>query len=310
VRIETFKKLIKVRSDSRVFQKPSTQSPKSLQAMLKQRHMKKLQIFIWLILTLELFGQTIDLPPDSLIKKFHIKAITTYLNDDSVKNVLSNIWKFNDNGELVSNQLFVSEDTTLDIELFFYKNNLLSAHWHIGTWTKYDTVKTIYHYDNQKRIIKETTVAKFNPFNNKSEGFMNSVTYTYLNDSIVMKKYEGNALTSRGSGIDSIIYNKDNTLRLLFNKENDLKILYSYNDEKQLLSEVQTSTSTPDLVFQYNKYVYEKDRLIKEIIGHSIDGKKEKISEQVYYYINDKNGLLMKIERQWTFDTYEYEYYK
>ena len=272
--------------------------------------MKFTLIFIWLTLTLDLFGQTIKLPTDSLIKKFHIKTITTYFNDDSTRHELSNVWKFNDIGRLISNQLFDSEDSTKDIELSFYKSNLLYEIWNIGTWIKFDTVKTTYFYDYQNRKINETTVGKFNPFNCKTNGFKNSVTYTYLNDSVVVKKYVGNALTARGSGIDSIIYNKDKTFRLLINKENDLKILYSYNDKKQLAAEVQMSNSNPDLIFHYNKYFYENGQLIKEIIGHSIDGSKENNSERIYYYTNDRNGLLIKIKRPMTYDTYEYEYYK
>src|SRR5690606_11751221 len=120
---------------------------------------------------------------------------------------------------------------------------------------EYDTIMTTYFYDNENRKIKETVVGEFNPFNGKSNGFTNLVTYTYLNDSIVIKRYEGNGLAARGSGMDSIINNKDKIIRL-FNRENDLKILYSYNDKYQLVSKIQTSIAEPDLIFQYNKYLY------------------------------------------------------
>ena len=272
--------------------------------------MKNLLVFLWLTLTLDLYSQSVELPPDSLINKFHVRTITTYFNDDTTKNELSNVWQFDYNGKIISNQLFDTEDTSLTIELYFYKADLLTEYWSIGTWLKYDTVKTTYLYDKQNRIIKETTKGKFNPFDTKANGFSNSITYTHLNDSTTIKKYDGSARTYRGSGVDSLIYNKDKALKYLFNVSIDLEISYTYNDQKQLLSETTTSISAPYLTYHYNKYSYEKGRLIKEIIGHSINGEEEKKSEQIYNYINDNNGLLKEIKRPLTYDTYKYEYYK
>src|SRR5687768_7418519 len=110
--------------------------------------MKNLLAFILLTLSIEFIGQTFELPPDSLIRKFRVKSITTYWNDDSTKSELSSVYKFNEAGNLISEQLYDNEDSTKDIELFFYKDRLLSEHWHISTWAKFDTIRTTYTYDS------------------------------------------------------------------------------------------------------------------------------------------------------------------
>lgn len=272
--------------------------------------MKYITFFILSTLTIDLFAQSVELPPDSVIKKNRIKTITTYFNDDSIKNELSEVWKFDLYGKLISKQLFNNEDTTLSIDLYFYKGNFLMEYWRIGTWLKYDTVRTVYLYDSNNRMTKEIYSGKFNPFDSKANGFKNCVTYTYINDTIALKKYEGDGLTYRGSGVDSLVYNPNKTLKYLYNVSIDLKISYKYNEQRQLISETQTSISNPNLTFHYNHYFYDKGQLNKEIIGHSMTGEKEKNSEQEYFYINNEKGLITKIQRPLTFDTYKYEYYK
>ncbi|NVO03516.1 MAG: hypothetical protein HXX09_12530 [Bacteroidetes bacterium] len=272
--------------------------------------MKYFTLFILLTLASDLFSQTVEVPPDSLIKRNRIKTITSYFNDESTKDELSEVWKFDLDGKLISRQLFDKEDTTLSMDLNFYKDNVLMETWNIGTWLKYDTVKTIYFYDGKKRVLKTITTGKFNPFNYNANGFKNTFLYLYVNDSVTLKKYEGDGLTARGSGTDSIIYNSDHTKKFLFNEGLNLKIIYKYNEQKQLISETQTTISNPNLIHHYNNYYYDNGQLIKEIIGHSVTGEKEKISEQEHFYINDNKGLISKIQRQRTFDTYKYEYYK
>lgn len=274
-------------------------------------NMKYIAFFILSTLTIDLFAQSFELPPDNVIKKNRIKTITTYFNDDSIKNELSEVWKFDLDGKLISKQLFDNEDTTLSIDLYFYKDNLLMEYWSVGTWTEYDTVKTTYFYDNQNRKIKVNTEGKFNPFNGESNGFINTTSFTYLNDSIVVKKYEGNALTARGSGIDSIIYNKDKTIKYLFNNTNNLKYSYYYNHQKQLLSEILTSIHDPFYIYRYCKYFYENGRLLRETLGlRKSSDEKEEYSETEYYYIYDNKGLFKEIKRPLNFDTYKYEFYE
>ena len=272
--------------------------------------MKYYTLLILSTFSIGLFSQTVEVPPDSLIKKYHIKTITSYFNDDSVKNELSLVWKFDFDGRLISKELFDNEDTTLSIRMFFYKENLLMKDWHIGTWLKYDTVRTTYLYDSNNRRIKETTIGKFNPFDRKANGFKNVVSYSYINDSVTLNKYEGNAQTYRGSGTDSIIFNPNKTIKFIFNQNIDLKIIYKYNERGQLISETQTTISNPNLIYHYNKYFYNKGLLSKETIGHSITGEKEKMHESEYFYISNEKGLFNKIQRPLTFDTYIYEYYK
>ena len=271
--------------------------------------MKYFTLLILSTFSIGLFSQSIEIPPDSLINKYHIKTITSYFNDDSVKSELSIVWKFDFDGRLISKELFDNEDTTLSIQMFFYKENLLIEYWNIGTWLKYDTVRTTYMYDNNNRRIKETSVGKFNPFDNKANGFKNVVSYTYINDSVTLKNYEGSPLTYRGSGTDSIIYNSNKSIKYIFNQNIDLKIIHKYNERRELISEMQTTISNPNLIYHYNNYFYNKGLLSKEIIGHSMTGEKEKISEYEYLYINNDKGLIIKIQRPLTFDTYQYEYY-
>ena len=284
---------------------------KTLQAMLRrQTNMKYITFFILSTLTIDLFAQSVELPPYSIIKINRIKTITTYFNDDSIKNELSEVWKFDLDGKLISKQLFDNEDTTLSIDLYFYKDNLLMEYWRIGTWLKYDTVRTVYLYDRNNRMTKEITTGKFNPFDSKANGFQNSVTYTYINDTITLKKYEGDGRTYRGSGVDSIVYNPEKTLKYLFNVSVDLKISYKYNEQRQLISETQTSISNPKLIYHYNHYFYDNGQIVKEVIGHSMTGEKENNFEREYFYISNDQGLITKIQRPLTFDTYKYEYYK
>lgn len=142
--------------------------------------MRYIAFYILSILTIDLCAQSVELPPDSIIKKNHIKTITSFFNDDSIKNELFVVWKFDVYGNLISRQLFNNGDTTLSMDVYFYKDNLISESWRIGTWLKYDTVRTTYIYDNLNRKIKETTKGKFNPFKGKSNGFINHITYTYF----------------------------------------------------------------------------------------------------------------------------------
>lgn len=273
--------------------------------------MKYFIAFTLLTLTTDLFSQSVVLPPDSLIKKSHIKTITTYFHNDSTgEDELDCIWKYNSEGNLISSQLFDTEDTTLSIDLYFYKANLLMEDWRIGTWSKYDTIKTTYFYDDKNRVTKEVTTGKFNPFDYKANGFKNSITYNYISDTVTLKKYEGSARTHRGSGEDSLIYNSDKTLKYLFNVSIDLKVAYKYNEQKQLVSETQTSISNPNWTSSYNKYFYDKGHLTKEVVGFRLLREKDKIGEEEYLYINSENGLMNKLIRPLTYDTYKYEYYE
>jgi hypothetical protein len=272
--------------------------------------MKYFTLVILSAFTIDLFSQSVELPPDSLIKKYHIKTITSYFNDDSIKNELSKVWKFDHNGKLISEQLFDNEDTTTSIELFFYKENLLTEYWHTGSWGKYDTLKIIYFYDNKNRISQTISTGNYNPFNQKIKGFRNTIKYAYINDSITLKTYEGNALTVMGSAVDSLVYNPNKTIKYLFKVSEDLKIIYKYNSQKQLINETWTSISYPNKISSYKKYFYDNRLLVKEISGRSKLFGKKGYYETKYLYNNNDKGLLIKLKRPETFDTYTYEYYK
>ncbi len=276
---------------------------------MKVKALKYITLILLFNLPIWLFSQSFELPPDSLIKKYRVKSISSYFNSASVKHELSWVWKFNTDGQLISRELFDNEDTTLCVRLFFYKEGLLVEDWNIGVWRRYDTIKTSYHYDVNNKLINELSIGKYNHFNIKGKGLRNEIFYSYPNDSVMTKKYKGNSLTYRGSGTDSVIYNPDGTIKLLLNKKIDLKTIYKYNENKQLISETNASISNPNLIFWQHIYFYKKGELTKEIARHSVTGEKERISDGEYFYINNDKGLLIKIQRPFTFETYVYEYF-
>jgi hypothetical protein len=272
--------------------------------------MKYALVFILSILEIDAFSQSIKLPTDSVIVRNRIKTITSYFNDESTKDELSELWEFNLDGKLISKQLFDNEDTTLCADLYFYKDNLLMEYWRIGAFLKYDTVKTIYTYDSKDRVLNEVTTGKFSLFDSKANGFENSIIYTYVNDTVTLKKYEGIGGTYRCSGLDSIVYNSDKTLKYLSNTTLDLKISYNYNEQKQLIYETQTSILYPDLIYRFNQYFYEEGQLVKEIMGNSMTGDGKNISEQEYFFARNEKGLVTKTLRPLSFELYKYDYYK
>lgn len=272
---------------------------------IEPRDMKYFIVILLLMLSLKLVSQSVygHLPADSLIKKFHVKTITTYYSDDSTKDELEDVWKFDTAGQLISQQLFDIDDTTLDIDMYFYNAKLLMEYWQIATWDKYDTIITKYIYDQHNRISKEL-------INGKANGIDYYVTYTYLNDSITLKEYNGKGKSSYSSGIDSLVYNPDKSLKDLFNISQELRISYKYNLQQQLVSVTQLSIYDSNDVINYKKYIYEKGQLITEIYGYQRADKNQKdILDESFYFYND-NGLINKIERSVMVTTYKYEYFK
>lgn len=264
--------------------------------------------FLFLLLSSNIFSQTFELPPDSLIKKLHVKTITSYLNDLSGNIEFWNVWKFDINGNLISNQLFASDDTTLCIDLYYYDGNILREYWMIGERLTHDTVVTTYFYNDEGRLIKEIHNGD-NPYHSKDTNSIWYADYYYLNDSIVVKKYSGDTWSSYESGKDSMIYNSDQLIQCKFYIEADSKVIYQYNDQKQLIRKTISTISQPILTYTDDKYKYSDGQLKKEIAGNSFDGSKQKMHYVKYTYVYNKNGLIEKIIRSKTYDTYKYEFY-
>lgn len=268
-------------------------------------YMKYYIVSILLILSIELFSQSVDvnIPPDSLIKRYQVKTITTFYSKDSNKEELDNIFVFDSNGKLISRQIFDIEDSIYELDMYFYHASILKEYWEIGTRFKNDTLKTTYIYDSYNKVSKELNRVK-------SLGIDYTVTYTYVNDSITLKKYKGKSNNDRLYGIDSLIYNPDKSLKDLFNDSQDLKISFEYNQFKQIISESYYLISSSTFSFRYKKYFYEKGRLVKVIIGSPrFDVNRKDLVFEYSYFYND-NGLINKKETPGSVTTYKYIYFK
>ena len=280
----------------------------------RQTKMKQSITFLSLFLTIELSSQTIgqsfELPPDTLIRKHHIKTVKSYFSNDSEKNALDIIWTFDKSGNLLSKELIDKDDTSVSKDVNFYKDNRIVEQWDIGTWTKYDTLRTTFYYDNNNRVIKTVTKGKYGMFNRKLSGLQNTTFYKYINDTITIMTYEGNNLAAIQSGPDSLVYNRNKLLLFRYNKNNDLKISYSYNGQRQLTSKVEGSISDTTYIKSLDKFTYARGLLITEEHTYTDFQDRSKQSHSTTAFINDSKGLLEKVERPLTWDTYKYEFYK
>lgn len=280
----------------------------------RQTIMKRLITILTIFSTIDLFcqtiGQSFDLPPDTLIRKYHVKTITSYFSNDSEKNTLDMIWEFDKSGNLISRELIDKDDPSVDKNVYFYKNDIKVEQWEIGTWSKYDTLKTTFYYDTKNRLTKTVTKGKYGMFNRKLTGLNNTTSYNYVNDTITIVTYQGNGLAAMQSGSDSLVYTQNKLLLYQYNKSNDLKISYSYNGQSQLLSKSEGSISGPTYIRSHDKFTYENGRLIREEHSYTDFQDKNKQSLSTTEYINNSKGLLKKVKRPLTWDTYKYEFYK
>jgi hypothetical protein len=277
--------------------------------------MKRLITILTILSTIDLvsqanIGQSFELPPDTIIRKCHIKTIKSYFSNDSKKNTLDMIWSFDKSGNLISRELIDKDDPSVSKDLYFYENNRKVEQWEIGTWIKYDTLKTKFYYDDKNRLIKTLTKGKYGMFNRKLLGLQNTASYKYINDNTAIVTYEGNNLVAMQSGPDSLVYNRNKLLLCQFNLTNDLKIVYSYNLQKQLVSKSEGSISDPTYIMRYSKFTYENGLLIREEYSYTDFEDKSKQSHSTTEYTNNSKGLLEKVARPLTWDNYKYEFYK
>lgn len=276
--------------------------------------MKRLIILLTILSTIDLFcqtiGQSFELPPDSLIRKYRVKTITSYFSNNSEKNTLDMIWKFDESGNLISKELIDKDEPSVDKVMYFYKNNRKVEQWNIGTWSRYDTLKSVFYYDTKDRLTKTVTKGKYGMFNTKLKGLYNTTSYNYINDTITIVKYEGNNLTAMESGNDSLVYNRNKLLLCQFNISNDLKTLYSYNEQNQLILKTEGLISDTNFIRRIYTFSYKNGLLIREEYTYTDFLNENKKSHTTTEYINNSKGLLEKVERPFNYDTYRYEFYK
>ncbi len=275
--------------------------------------MKRIVPLSCIMWSINLFSQSvyksIEIPPDSLIKKHHVKTITSFFSDDTEKNTLDMVWKFDKAGNLISKELFDIDDPSIDKTLYFYNGNIKEEEWQIGTWLAYDTLKTKFYYDAKGRLQKTVTIGKYGHFDATSQGLEKTTTYQYINDTTVIVTYEGNNRSAMQSGSDSLVYNKQNLLLFKYSKSNDLKTSYHYNTKNQIIAISLRSISDPESLNVEDKFTYENGQVIRQ--EHTYIGSFGNHNKAVFttLYKNNTKGLLETVERPLNFDTYMYEFY-
>jgi hypothetical protein len=186
-----------------------------------------------------------------------------------------------------SYELIDSQDPSKDIEIYFYKNNLLVEEWHIGTWQGYDTIRTKYVYNDRNLLLSKTV-----------KGGWCSYSFECLyddNDLMTNRIYEEGLSCSYDD--DTLIYNSQKQLQKKLNPEKDICFSYTYNPNGRLLSERKTLISDTNTVYFYANYYYIGKQLMKEDVGNSKSGKKERLRKYTFNYSYFDNGLLKEIRR-------------
>lgn len=245
-------------------------------------------------------AQNLTLSDSSLIRKNKIK---TAKSKSITKNILDEIWEFDKNGLLISNEILWTDDSIKNIDLFFYKNNLLVEKWNIGLWSDttsgvavYDTMHTLYTYNNNNQILIQ-----------KGEGCRLSFSNTYENGILVSRKYESKEKCYHTKGTDTLIYNKQKQLVKTLNYLADECYTYTYDSNGKAIGEIKSSISdSTKIEYKYYHY-YEKGKRTKAVqIRYAPHGRQ--ISEACYSYY--KNGMAKKLISTYNtpFTHYKYRY--
>lgn len=241
------------------------------------------------------FSQYLACSDSSSIRKNKVKTSSSWFFNDVFNNDLGEIWTYDKKGRITSYELIDSKDTSKDIEIFFYKNNLLLEEWHIGTWQKYDTIRTTYVYNSNNQLLSKTVKGGWCSY---------SFECVYENDLLTGRIYEEGSNCSFDD--DTLIYDQQKRLQKKLNIFKDFCFSYTYNSDGQLSGERKTAISDTNLIYHFANYYYQDDKLINEVIGNSKLGKKEKTRKFEFRYEYFDNGLLKEIQR---FDYGKMSYY-
>ena len=260
-----------------------------------------MKLYILLIFSIVLesvqgFSQYLPCSDSAAIRKNKVKTSSSWFFNETFNNDLGEIWTYDKRGRMTSYELIDSKDTSKDIEIYFYKNDLLVSEWHIGTWQKYDTIHTIYKYNNNNQLLSKSV-----------KGGWCSYYYDciYDNNNLLTNiVYEEGGNCSYDD--DSLVYNSQKQLHKKLNYAKDVCFAYLYDSDGHIISEKKTAISDSNIVYHFASYHYLEGKLVKEEIGTSKTGNKERLKKYKFNYYYFDNGLLKEIRR---IDNGETSYY-
>ncbi len=244
-------------------------------------------IFSILVEAIPGFSQYLACSDSTSIRKNKVKTSSSWFFNETFNNDLGEIWTYDKQGRMTSYELVDSKDTSKDIEIYFYKNNLLIEEWHIGTWHKYDTIRTIYEYNKSNQPLSKTV-----------KGGWCSYSFECVYDDkglLTNRVYEEGSNCSYDD--DTLIYDTQKQLRKKLNISKDFCFSYTYDLNGCVLSEKKTAISDTNIIYQFINYYYLEGKLVKEEIENSKSGKKERLRKYQFNYYYYDNGLLKEIRR-------------
>lgn len=232
------------------------------------------------------FAQLLPCSDSAAIRKNKVKTSSSYFFNETFNNDLGEIWTYDKKGRITSYELIDSKDTSKDIEIYFYDNNLLVQEWHIGTWQKYDTIRTKYKYNSNNQLLSKTV-----------NGGWCSYAYEciYENDLLTNVVYEDGGSCSFDD--DTLVYDSQKRLQKKINIAKDFYFDYTYDSDGRILSEKKLGISDPNIVYHVANYFYLDGKLVKEEVASSKTGNKERLKRYNFNYYYYDNGLLKEIRR-------------
>jgi hypothetical protein len=251
--------------------------------------MKNIALLLFLLLSAHMiYAQEGRVPKPETIKLHKIKTITAKISTGPDRELLRDKWTYDKEGNLLTHQLFDEVDTVLHIERYFYKNQLLDekhlvAHMNFNS-NKPDSVITKYHYDAQNNLVGENAVG-YNINRNTQIEFsqVKAVRKIYF-DKGTQQKY------------DSLTYNPNNKLFQVYHSKSASVSTYTYTQAGQTETQQEHAINDTTMIFNFSKFYYNKNLLVKEIEGFSWNGKKENLTDEEYQYIYDEKQLLKEIK--------------
>lgn len=263
-------------------------------------------------------SQTFLTPSDILVKKNHVKKITSKFADslrtDHSSLLIRRIWNFDSTGKLIREQGIGSGVITH----YYSDEGLLRTSIIIGQ--QIDTVT--YTYDQNKRLLNQS-YRKYDR-SRLTLSWEHNCQFNYPNKNMTI--LENEIISHYGSRLDSELYSdtllyNDAKLPVIEIRTNQKTKTYSYYNRKKELTHKTETTKTPNF-YKKTEFIYRKGRLIREE-EYYINGKFVQ-SKTLFEYIYDERGLIKHIiitrniygekddssnSNKRTFHIYDYEYY-
>ena len=184
-------------------------------------------------------------PEQHFISEHHIKTISAKLSTSPDREILRDVWTFDQTGNMISHRLFDESDTVLHIERYNYSNNLLIekhvvAHMNFSA-DHADSVITIYSYNDQHKLTAES-----------SKGFKvdRMIQYNYENTILTKKIYFDNAKQIKS---DSMIYFSNQKLFQVYHSKSATLTSYSYTLAGQMETQQECTIGDTNAIFNFSK---------------------------------------------------------